>query len=176
MNVKLLEKIAKRKTKAFGKDVFLLGQRKDGSFIWLEAPKWDCGWYWGFGYVETYTNNAHPERSRDIQSHEHWDGMVGIANGPGKWIHHLNEVPDLAASVLTEKESWELSDLMKSFYTLSATAGIFHRGNSHLTSSQAVNLQDAELAEKINKEILPRIFGRILEILTPAPKESEAIV
>jgi hypothetical protein len=23
----------------------------DGESIYLSAPRWDCGWYWGFGYL-----------------------------------------------------------------------------------------------------------------------------
>jgi hypothetical protein len=36
--------IAKRKDRAFGKDIFLLGKDSDGYTVWLEEPKWDCGW------------------------------------------------------------------------------------------------------------------------------------
>lgn len=44
----------KEKRHAFGKDIYLLGVDADGTRYWLEAPSWDCGWYWGFGYVEVY--------------------------------------------------------------------------------------------------------------------------
>lgn len=71
------EVIQKRKSHAFGKDVYLLGRGTDKCHYWLEAPKWDCGWYWGFGYIETYMNDLKPESSRDIISHEHWSGFVG---------------------------------------------------------------------------------------------------
>lgn len=33
----------------------LLGIRKDGQKVWLSEPKWDCGWYWGFGYLGEYS-------------------------------------------------------------------------------------------------------------------------
>jgi hypothetical protein len=65
--------IKKEQNFAFGKDVFLLGQDKEGIKYWLEAPKFDCGWYWGFGYVETYTNNDNPGKAKDINSHQHID-------------------------------------------------------------------------------------------------------
>ena len=38
--------IKKRVDKAFGKDVYLLGIDQYNEYVWLEAPKWDCGWYW----------------------------------------------------------------------------------------------------------------------------------
>lgn len=56
----------------FGKEVYLIGINEDGEKVFLEEPSWDCGWYWGFGYLETYTNNRQITRSRDIQSHSHF--------------------------------------------------------------------------------------------------------
>ena len=56
----------------FGKH-FLLGINHDGEYVWLEKESWDCGWYWGFGYLHTYSNNRCPERSRDLNSHFHFD-------------------------------------------------------------------------------------------------------
>ncbi len=52
---------------AFNKDVYLLGKDSEGISYWLEAPSWDCGWYWGFGYVETYRSNRKPSTARDIE-------------------------------------------------------------------------------------------------------------
>ena len=41
----------KRKSFAFNKDIYFLGTDKNGVNYWLEAAKWNCGWYWGGGYV-----------------------------------------------------------------------------------------------------------------------------
>lgn len=158
--------IEKRKDHAFGKDVYLLGRNEYGELLWLEEPKWDCDWYWGFGYVEVYTSPEHPSRSRDIRSHSHFDGLVGFKTKKGDYIHHLNESPKMQETVLTDSESWELADLMKTFYTLRKAAEIYHQGNSHV-SSTAVSLKDAQMAERINQIHLPKIFARVLEILTP---------
>lgn len=166
----------KQVSHAFGKNVYLLGKQKDGTFIWLEAASWDCDWYWGFGYIETYTNNRYPNKSMDINSHSHWSGLVGKQekyNFDKKcfvlsqdYIHHLNDNPDISETVLTDKESWELADLMQSFYTLQDTAKIFHSGNSHLTTT-SINLKNQELENHINKVLMPQIFKRVYEILTP---------
>jgi hypothetical protein len=34
----------------------LLG-KNNGQDIYLSPPSWDCGWYWGFGYLGN--NNCH---------------------------------------------------------------------------------------------------------------------
>lgn len=169
-------KMEKEKNHAFGKEVYLLGKNKDGERLWLEAASWDCGWYWGFGYIEVYTYNKRPDLAQDINSHSHWSGLVGKQEyydsekqcfrlGSG-YIYHLNDNPDIV-SVLTDLEAWELSDLMKSFYTLQATAELYHLGNSHLTGSVKLNFKDKEREDNINKILLPRIFERVYQILTP---------
>lgn len=162
--------LQKRKSHAFGKDVYLLGTNEYGEPIWLESASWDCGWYWGFGYIEVYTNKNHPEKARDISSHSHFDGLVGFKDEHNNYIHHLNESPRMESTVLTDKESWELCDLMKQFYTLREAAEIFHTGNAHLTSCGISN-KNPEMEREINEEILPRIFERIYEILTPPNAE-----
>lgn len=169
--------VSKRKSHAFGKDIYLLG-RINGENHWLEAGKWDCGWYWGFGYVETYTNGAFPDRARDISSHSHVNSL--IFKKPEKYdfdkkafvlgseyLHHWNEL-DLEQTTLTDQESWEFSDLMKSFYTLREAAEIYHSGNSHLTSSQKLNLKNADALKRINEVEIPAILARVYEILSPA--------
>lgn len=168
--------ISKTRSHAFGKDVYLLGQRKDGKYIWLESASWDCDWYWGFGYIESYTNNKHPELSRDISSHSHWTGLIGKQEYYDTekscfrlgtdYIHHLNDNPDMGSTVLTDQESWELADLMQSFYTLKDTAELYHTGNSHLTST-TIDLKNQEQENYINKTLMPRIFNRVYQILTP---------
>jgi hypothetical protein len=156
----------KKISSAFGKKIYLIGKDSSGVNYWLEEPRWDCDWYWGFGYMETYTNNKRPDLARDRSSHSHWDGFCGLELD-NKYIHHINESPELVETVLTNKESWELSDLMKSFYTLKKTTALFHQGNSHLTST-GIDLKDKATEDMINQVVLPRIFTRIAEILSPA--------
>lgn len=157
----------KKKSHAFGKDCYLLGKDSDGVFYWLESPSWDCGWYWGFGYIETYTNNKNPSASRDITSHQHFDGFVGKKDAKGNYVHHINESSDLVETVLTESESWELSDLMKRFYTLRESAEIFGRGTAHLTSNTRHDSTNKDIVKYINEVELPAIFKAVLDILTP---------
>ena len=163
--VKMLNK---QQSHAFNKDCFLLGKDSDGVLYWLESPSWDCGWYWGFGYVESYTNNENPSRSRDINSHQHFEGFVGKKNAKGDYIHHINESPDLVETVLTESESWQLSDLMKRFYTLRESAEIFHTGSGHLTSNTSHDSKNPDIEKYINEVELPQIFKAVIDLLSPS--------
>lgn len=150
-----------------GKKVYLLGKDKSGDYVWLEAPSWDCNWYWGFGYIERYFDNKSPSKAEDISSHSHWDSEI-IGNIEGDYRHHLNANPNIVESVLTDDESWKLAELMKSYYILRETASFFKYGASHLASNPLSNsLKDESITKRINEVLLPAIFREIDKLLTP---------
>lgn len=146
----------KRKAKVFGKDHFLLGADKEGTLYWLQAPSWDCGWYWGFGYIETFTNNQNPERSRDIESHQHADKFLS------KFFMNI-----LKQRTFTDHEGWELSELFEQYYFLRDCAENFGRGKCHCANTQAPTWKKPELVKEVNENLLPDVMKRIIEILTP---------
>lgn len=155
----------KRKEHAFGKDIYLLGTNQEGEKVWLEAPTWDCNWYWGFGYLETYTNNNDPQFAKDISSHLHFDSTIGKQEN-GKHAHHLHDL-EWQECTLSESESWKLSDLMKQFYVLKDAAAIFRSGNAHISGGGDCGTKDLQLENHINKILLPVIFKEIEKILNP---------
>ena len=153
----------KRKTRAFGKDVYLLGKDKNGVSYWLEAATWDCDWYWGGGYVETYTNNDFPERSRDIDSHQHFDGLFfkSNKNGYDAFKEFFVEYP------FTDKELWKIVELMKSFYIARNYSDMLHLGGAHYTSNPAAEtIKNTEEYERINNKVIPAIMNELYKILT----------
>lgn len=153
----------KRTCEAFGKKIYLLGKDKDGVNYWLEAPSWDCGWYWGFGYVETYTNNNHPNKAKDIESHQHFDGLFFNKNKNG-----YDAYKDFFAEItVSDKELWQLLELMKTFYCLKETAEVLGRGGSHYTANPVSEIiKNTDEVKRINNVVLPAIFKKIDEILT----------
>lgn len=97
------KQVARRK----GKNVYLLGRDQEGNKRWLAAPSWDCGWYWGFGYIETYQQNWSPEKARDISEHTHFDSLFlnnPRQNGYDAFIGFFKE------TVLTKDEVWLIVD------------------------------------------------------------------
>lgn len=161
--------ISKEKSHAFKKDVYLLGMDSEGIRYWLEAATWDCGWYWGFGYVETYQNNRMPDKARDIDSHQHIDsGFTGKIDWKGEYIHNIFDCPVFTSTTFTSDEGWKLSELFKTFYTLKETAEMFHRGGASLTTNPLQGLLKNEAEEiRINKVLLPAVFAEIYNILEP---------
>jgi hypothetical protein len=71
-------------------------------------------------------------------------------------------------TALTEDEMWILCDYMKTYYTLKNTAELFRHGYSWQTSKAFIdNLKSEEREAHINKVLLPELFNRIAELLSP---------
>lgn len=151
---------------------YLLGADSDGVKHYLEAPHWDCDWYWGFGYIHTFTNNTRPQLSRDISSHYHFDSFAKDSNGRSCCFYDgIKEV--LTDLVLNDKELWTLCELMKTFYTMREYADLLNRGGAHYTENPCKDLIKATKEEKrINEIVLPKIFDEIERLLSPT-KENE---
>ena len=161
--------IPNEKRHAFGKDIYLLGQDSEGTKYWLEAPSWYCGRYWGFGYVETYTNNKTPERSKDIYSLQHIDGLF-MKEINGTFIYNLYDSPLFTKVTFTEKRGWELSELFKQFYLLKEMAEFAGKDKPgcHVAESPIIHHGVKDWVKKINEEMIPEITKYITDVLTPA--------
>lgn len=150
----------KKKLHAFGKDIYLLGKDKDGINYWLEQASWDCNWYWGFGYVETYTNNRNPEKAKDIRSHQHFDGLFFKGVSFDVFKEFFAETP------LKDKEIWKLLELMKSYYIAKEYAFMLHTGGAHYTSNPCAEIiGDLHEWDRINKVVIPAICEEVYKLL-----------
>ena len=159
--------------RAFGKEIYLLGKDSEDINYWLEAPSWDCDWYWGFGYIGAYQDNRKPSTARDIDSHQHADGKFRAITDDTKSGYHSQDTNIFTGDFLTEKtfdekEGWRLRELMATFYQLKSTAAMFGQGGMHITDNPKKELlRDAKLADNINQKLIPAITDAILQILTP---------
>ena len=152
----------KLKAHAFGKDIYLLGRDANGTNYWLEEATWDCDWYWGGGYVETYTNNRNPERARDIESHQHFDDLFfkGNINGFTSFKNFFVETP------FTNKEIFQICELMKAFYIAREYSDMVYRGGTNYTENPAKEFIKSDVIYKtINELQIPNIMKKLYEIL-----------
>ena len=135
------------KTTIFKKDITL--GKLDGETVKLASPSWDCGWYWGFWYIQ----------NRNI--HTHFDSFDRENNR--NLFDSIKE--RFTEWKLDENDTWTFCELMRSFYTLSNTAEVFRRGSSNYgynpCSSLIINKQEAE---RINNVVLPAIFDEIYKL------------
>ena len=167
------------------KKVYLLGEDKEGIKYWLIQPSWDCGWYWGFGYVETYNRGGKtdPSKCTDINSHQHikssFIGQMEMYDFEKKctvkadYIHNIYDAPILTTTTFTVKEGWKLSELFNQFYLLQNMADYCHKkpvvGCNTTTVHEVDNNESVKgWYDEINNVMIPKITAEIQRILTPA--------
>ena len=143
-----------------GEKNFFLGLNNNGDKMWLVAPSWDCGWYWGLGYIRTYQQNWRPSKARDILCSTHFDYVFPSSD---VFIDEFNDTP------FTRNEKWKIYEYMKELYTLRHYADMMNRGGAHITEGSKT------LKEEQKNNI--KEYNRINDILIPNVwKELEAIL
>ena len=114
-----------------------------------------------------------PEGNFDIMFYGHFhtcfikeqDGKIFV--NPGSISLPKNDTPNSYA-VLTDDEMWILCDLMTTYYTLKKTAELFRHGYSYQTQKAKIDKLQSPMTEAmINKVLLPEVFKKIEQLLTP---------
>lgn len=156
--------------------------------VYLDDFKWDCGWYWGGGYIGNTNFHAHfngaflerpDSRGHSLNSRgatfldpwtkpsEYVDAtkVKRISNGASCW-ESLDFFLDNAQ--YTEKQWWRIKDLFKQFYTLRDAAEVFRYGE-HMTSEGRTGSEtNKDMAASINKHIGEVIIPEIRKALDKA--------
>lgn len=129
----------------------LLGYN-DKQPIYLSPPSWDCGWYWGFGYLGN--KNCHYHIDGLSQKH----GNINLKDAIDK---EFGETYNIRPS-----DRWTLAELFKNFYDLSKSAYLLGKGGSHLSTSPSKDvILNTDEADRINKIVLPHVFDEIYKII-----------
>lgn len=151
-----------KEIKTIGKEKhYLLGIR-DNQRYYLQEASWDCGWYWGLGYVESYAGKGTSDKS--WRSHQHFDGMF---LKPGGYVEGFRNFFDETVD-LTDKEIWKLLELMKSAYTARHYSDMLHIGGAHYTLNPCKEtIQDEAEYKRINEVVIPALMKEVYKILTP---------
>lgn len=138
-----------------GKKYYLIGT-KDGEDMYLEQARFDCGWYWGLGYIETFTNRRHPERSADISSHTHFDVL----------FRKYSDFVDDLETPFTKEEKWKIYEIMQSLYTARKYSDMLHCGGAHITTNPAKEtIQDDAEYKRINEVMIPAMLEELYKIM-----------
>lgn len=158
----------KKQFEKFGNTYYLLGADSEGTRYYLEEFRFDCGWYFAGGYVETFTNNKNPEYSRDIESHSHFDSMFfnGRVNGFDAFKKFFAETP------FTDSEIWKICELMKSFYICRHYSDMLYCGGAHYTSNPAKeSIVCPDEYKRINEKVIPAIADELYKIVGGSENE-----
>ena len=166
--------LRKRTSQAFGEKIYLLGETQDGRLLWLPEPSWDCDWYWGFGYVESYTNNKNPRNAKDLESHQHIKGLIGMHMGKDNaYCWNLYNSKILKNTTFTEDEGWDLTELFTRFYLLKEAAEYYSTGYAGVSNIEGFERKNKRKAKSINEKEIPEITERIIRILSPKHSKSK---
>lgn len=140
----------------------------DGEDIYLSPPSWDCGWYWGFGYLGNKNCHYHIDGLKKIEKYNFekkvWEyEFVNLYDGLKRHFGKTLKV--------RESRLWTLAELFESFYSLRQTAEVLGRGGSHLTSNPCKDIIiNVDEVKRINTIVLPAIFDAIHSILIEGQK------
>lgn len=148
------------------KKYYLLGQNSDGERYYLEQGHFDCGWYWGLGYIKTFPNNKNPHLSKDITQHTHFDYLFfkdRARNGYDKFKDFFVETP------LSDNEIWTLVELMESAYTCRTYSDMIHSGSSNYSANPCrYIIPNNTEYNRINTEVIPAILKEVYKLLEEA--------
>ena len=117
----------------------------DGEKVWLEPPSWDCGWYWGYGYI--HNKNLHT----------HFDWLDTNDN-----LYNAIEKRFKGTFSLQGSNLWTFCELMQTFYYFKDIVDVYRCGGSHYPRNPLADiLRNPEEYKRINENLLPKIFIEI---------------
>ena len=115
-------------------DKIYLGNTTEYGRLYLSKHSWDCGWYWGFGYIGN---------SR-LQMH-----IDSLINGE----YDVNKIFD-GSTRITQDQWWIIRDLFRQAYALKAAAEVYQYGGHQTTRPGMTDrIKNLEMAARINKDL-----------------------
>jgi hypothetical protein len=157
-----------------------LGNLKDGGKpVYLEDFSWDCGWYWGGGYVGNSNLHCHFDGCfldvPDVRGHplgnfvtpwtpkrEHEGERHVMSNGCGIWENLGFFLDD---PQYTPTEWWRIKDLFKQFYALLKAAKVFRYGGHCTSQGRTTGEISPDMEKAINRHIEAVIIPAIRDAL-----------
>ena len=115
-------------------DKIYLGNTTEYGRLYLSKHSWDCGWYWGFGYIG------------NSRLHMHIDSLI---NGE----YDVNKIFD-GSTGITQDQWWIIRDLFRQAYALKAAAEVYQYGGHQTTRPGMTDcIKNLEMAARINKDL-----------------------
>jgi len=112
----------------------LLGMNGD-EHIYVTKHKWDCEWYWSFGYLGNKSNHYHFDK-------KYLDGS---------W-YPVDLL--LTKTKVTEHQWWNILDLFKQAYGLKRAAAIYRHGGHLAVKNEVVTIiNNKDKADAVNRDL-----------------------
>jgi len=131
-----------------------LGRHKTWGPTYLRKHKWDCGWYWGMGYVGNRNCHWHIDsiiHHPDRESTRYSDKWTDLS-------HHFE------STWLNQDQWWILRDLFISAYALKKTAEVYRYGGHQTGKADQYRVTNEAMAKQLNAD-LETILNNIWTIL-----------
>lgn len=137
------------------------GTSADGEAVYLTKHKWDCGWYWGLGYVG------------NRNCHFHFDSLLYIKGKDGKVKFTASDL--FSETNITDKEWWIIRDLFVQAYALQKAAEVYHHGG-HQSFTKGVTdiIRDDGLVKRINAD-LEKVLNALWDYIVKAVNKPQKI-
>lgn len=156
----------KRRFTWHGRNYYYIGQDNNGMCYYYQESEFDCSWYWGIGYIESFTNNRNPERSKDISCHTHFDYLMKEQGK--KNLYHDDAFKEVfPINPFNNKEIWTILEIMNSLYTARRYSDMIHTKGSHITGNPCKDIIASETEYKrINEIVIPALLNELYKIMT----------
>ena len=135
--------------------------------IYLEGFSWNCGWYWGGGYIGNKNLHCHFNgcflEVPDYRGHPLGNFKPeNLKNGCSIWEPLSTFLDD---SQFTENEWWRIKDLYKQFYIYQKAAEAFQYGGHCASEDRSKGEIKPDMAKLINDHIEQVIIPEIMKAL-----------
>jgi hypothetical protein len=135
------------------------GTSADGENVWLEKHKWDCGWYWAFGYLG------------NKNCHFHFDSLLYIKDDKGSVKYTASDL--FESTKITDKEWWVMRDLFSQAYALKKAAEVYQHGGHQTTVAGTTDIiKNKERADQINAD-LAKVLDAVWDVACKAVNKEQ---
>ena len=112
----------------------------DGEVVYLTKHRWDCGWYWTFGYLG------------NRNCHFHFDSLLYIKDDKGSVKYGASAL--FSETPITDKEWWVIRELFVQAYALKKAAEVYRHGGNQTTVQGVTDLiRSEDLEGRLNKDL-----------------------
>ena len=127
----------------------------DGRAIMLRVPRFECGYYWAFGYLG------------NMNVHFHLDNLEAVDDS----CTHLNlyeQLENFFGDTLTipEAKRWTFCEVVLTIYMLKQAAALFYRGGAYYVKNpDELLIENPEYVDHINNVLIPKQIHTLYAIL-----------
>jgi hypothetical protein len=116
--------------------------------LYIDKHSFDCGWYWGFGYIG------------NKNLHMHIESLIKSKTYEASKIFKTTKI--------TDSEWWVIRDLFMQAYALKEAAAVYRHGGHQTTKAGVTDvIKNPDMADKLNadlKTVLGTVWNLLLEI------------